>query len=148
MLFQSVNKNQGRRVWGVWGGYSPPSIFELVEFFGLKQGLLQYGPITELIFWKSYLETKSSKVLVISFEHLQKLCIFAKFGRHGSKIEPARPISISKCFGRKFKFERTKSLQIWSKVVSYCDLQLVKIWCWYLKPLLIKSKITNFALTF
>ena len=112
------------------------------------QGLLQYGPITELIFWKSYLETKSSKVLVISFEHLQKLCIFAKFGRHSSKIEPATPISISKCFGRKFKFERTKSLQILSKVVSYCDLQLVKIWCWYLKPLLINSKITNFALTF
>ena len=49
------------------------------------QGLLQYGPITELIFWKSYLETKSSKVLVISFEHLQKLCIFAKFWRHSSK---------------------------------------------------------------
>ena len=114
----------------------------------LGQGLLQYGPITELIFWKSYLETKSSKVLVISFEHLQKLCIFAKFGRHSSKIEPATPISISKCFGRKFKFERTKSLQILSKVVSYCDLQLVKIWCWYLKPLLINSKITNFALTF
>ena len=114
----------------------------------IMQGLLQYGPITELIFWKSYLETKSSKVLVISFEHLQKLCIFAKFGRHSSKIEPATPISISKCFGRKFKFERTKSLQILSKVVSYCDLQLVKIWCWYLKPLLINSKITNFALTF
>ena len=114
----------------------------------LSQGLLQYGPITELIFWKSYLETKSSKVLVISFEHLQKLCIFAKFGRHSSKIEPATPISISKCFGRKFKFERTKSLQILSKVVSYCDLQLVKIWYWYLKPLLINSKITNFALTF
>ena len=107
------------------------------------QGLLQYGPITELIFWKSYLETKSSKVLVISFEHLQKLCIFAKFGRHSSKIEPATPISISKCFGRKFKFERTKSLQILSKVVSYCDLQLVKIWCWYLKPLLINSKIND-----
>ena len=114
----------------------------------INQGLLQYGPITELIFWKSYLETKSSKVLVISFEHLQKLCIFAKFGRHSSKIEPATPISISKCFGRKFKFERTKSLQILSKVVSYCDLQLVKIWCWYLKPLLINSKITNFASTF
>ena len=118
------------------------------EIFKPRQGLLQYGPITELIFWKSYLETKSSKVLVISFEHLQKLCIFAKFGRHSSKIEPATPISISKCFGRKFKFERTKSLQILSKVVSYCDLQLVKIWCWYLKPLLINSKITNFALTF
>ena len=114
---------------------------------GQIQGLLQYGPITELIFWKSYLETKSSKVLVISFEHLQKLCIFAKFGRHSSKIEPATPISISKCFGRKFKFERTKSLQILSKVVSYCDLQLVKIWYWYLKPLLINSKITNFSLT-
>ena len=113
----------------------------------LGQGLLQHGPITELIFWKSYLETKSSKVLVISFEHLQKLCIFAKFGRHSSKIEPATPISISKCFGRKFKFECTKSLKILSKVVSYCDLQLVKIWCWYLKPLLIYSKITNFALT-
>ena len=27
---------QGRRVWDVWGGYSPPSIFELAEFFGLK----------------------------------------------------------------------------------------------------------------
>ena len=112
------------------------------------QGLLQYGPITELIFWKSYLETKSSKVLVISFEYLQKLCIFAKFGRHSSKIEPATPISISKCFGRKFKFEHTKSLQILSKVVFYCDLQLVKIWYWYLKPLLINSKITNIALTF
>ena len=114
----------------------------------LNQGLLQYGPITELIFWKSYLETKSSKVPGISFKHLQKLWIFAKFGRHSSKIEPATPISISKCFGRKFKFERTKSLQILSKVVSYYDLQLVKIWCWYLKPLLINSKITNFALTF
>ena len=112
----------------------------------LVQGLLQYGPITELIFWKSYLETKSSKVLVISFEHLQKLCIFAKFGRHSSKIEPATPISISKCFGRKFKFERTKSLQILSKVVSYCDLQLVKIWYWYLKALLIYSSMTNFSL--
>ena len=111
-----------------------------------SQGLLQYGPITELIFWKSYLETKSSKVLVISFEHLQKLCIFAKFGRHSSKIEPATPISISKCFGRKFKFERTKSLQILSKVVSYCDLQLVKIWYWYLKALLIYSSMTNFSL--
>ena len=126
----------------------PPPIVHVVFEWPLTQGLLQYGPITELIFWKSYLETKSSKVLVISFEHLQKLCIFAKFGRHSSKIEPATPISISKCFGRKFKFERTKSLQILSKVVSYCDLQLVKIWCWYLKPLLINSKITNFALTF
>ena len=114
----------------------------------LEHGRHKGGPTGFWIFCKSYSKPKSSNMVGISFKHLQKLCIFAKFGRHSSKIEPASPISISKCFGRKFKFERTKSLQILSKVVSYCDLQLVKIWCWYLKPLLINSKITNFALTF
>ena len=52
------------------------------------------GPAGFWIFCKSYLEPKSSKVLVISFEHLEKLCIFTNFGGRSSKIEPATPISI------------------------------------------------------
>ena len=34
------------------------------------------------------------KVIVISFVHLEKLCRFAKFGGHGSKIRLATPILV------------------------------------------------------
>ena len=35
-----------------------------------------------------------SKTIVISFEHLHKLCLFTKFGGCSSKIEPATPVLI------------------------------------------------------
>ena len=41
------------------------------------------------IFCKSYSKPKSSNMVGISFKHLQKLCIFAKFGRHSSRIKYA-----------------------------------------------------------
>ena len=58
-----------------------------------------------------------------------------KFGGCGLKIWPARSIWSFRRFCRDNQIQGTWSLQIFYKVVFY-RVQQVKIWCWYLEPLL------------
>ena len=49
-------------------------------------------------------------------------------------------------FGGKSKFLCTNNLHIWYKAGSHSVWQLVKTWCWYLKPSLRNSKFKFFCL--
>ena len=63
-------------------------------------------------------------MIVTSFVDLQEISLFPKFGRCGSKIRPATPISISN-FSRAWQsFKVSYALQILEKVISFKDLQM------------------------
>ena len=66
-------------------------------------------------------------MIVISFEDLQKISLFLKFGGCGSKIEPAAPISI-------LNFKGVWQGKIWSQnpkilkiCVSFKDKQMILV---------------------
>ena len=102
------------------------------------------GTLT-LIFAK--LETNWNITTKISaFLQLRKKWILTKFEGCGSKNGPATPIWSFRHFWQEIQIQGTKSLQIWYKAGTYWGLQLVKIWCWYLKPLLRNSKFKIFCL--
>ena len=44
--------------------------------------------------WKSETSREIKKIILASFEHLQKLYWFSKLGGQGSKVKPAMPILI------------------------------------------------------
>ena len=52
------------------------------------------GFIAGTDFWHFLYRRKYQNMILLSFEHLQKIRIFPKSGGRGSKIEPAMPISI------------------------------------------------------
>ena len=70
---------------------------------GRDDGLLQSAWISVLTgftarsdFWHFSYHWKYQKMILLSFEHLEKIRIFPKYGGCGSKIESAMPISILK----------------------------------------------------
>ena len=83
------------------------------------------------------------KVIVISIVDLQKTNNFAKFGGYCSKNAPATPLRSLKWSRAWQAYFFRNHLQIWQKVEISWVQKLVKIWCWYLKPLLSNSKSTN-----
>ena len=82
---------------------------------------------------------------ISAFLQLRKKWIFTKYEGCGSKIGPATPIWSFRCFWREIQIQGTKSLQIWYKAGNYWGEQLVKIWCWYLKPLLRNWNLSIFS---
>ena len=83
------------------------------------------------------------KVIVISIVDLQKTNNFAKFGGYCSKNAPATPLRSLKWSRVWQAYFLSCHFQIWQKVEISWVQKLVKIWCWYLKPLLSNSKSTN-----
>ena len=71
-----------------------------------------------------------------SFEDYQKMCFLTKFGGCCSKNKPATPLGSLK-WSRAWQhhFSSYTHQTLW-KVDFWWDLQLVKIWLWYLKALL------------
>ena len=79
-----------------------------------------------------------------SFEDYQKMCFLAKFGGCRSKNKPATPLGSLK-WSRAWQhhFSSYTHQTLW-KVDFWWDLQLVKIWLWYLKALLSNSIFAAF----
>ena len=79
-----------------------------------------------------------------SFEDYQKMCFLTKFGGCCSKNKPATPLGSLK-WSRAWQhhFSSYTHQTLW-KVDFWWDLQLVKIWLWYLKALLSNSIFAAF----
>ena len=75
---------------------------------------------------------------------LRKTWILTKFDRCSSKIGPNTPFWIFLHFWREIRILSTYHLIFLQKAGFHRGWQLVKIWCWYLQPLLRNSKLTNF----
>ena len=104
------------------------------------------GTLT-LIFTK--LETSWNITTKISaLLQLRMQWILTKFEGRGSKNGPALSIWSFRRFWREIQIRGTKSLQIWYKAGNYWGEQLVKIWCWYLKPLLRNWNLNIFLFQF
>ena len=64
-------------------------------------------------------------MVLISFEHLQKIHNFGKFGRCSSKIRPTTPISIS-CYQRAWQtFSMIHTLQTFKNDSFFIDEQMI-----------------------
>ena len=81
-----------------------------------------------------------------AFLQLRKIWILTKFEGCSSKIGPATPIRSFLHFWREIQILSTYDLDFLHKAGFHRGWQLVKIWCWYLQPLLrnLKLKILSF----
>ena len=79
-----------------------------------------------------------------AFLQLRKIWILSKFEECSSKIGPTTPFRIFLHFWRELQILSTYDLNFLHKAGFHRGWQLVKIWCWYLQPLLRNSKLTNF----
>ena len=75
---------------------------------------------------------------------LRKIWILTKFEGCSSKIGPTTPFWSFLHFWREIQILSTYDLNFLHKAGFHRGWQLVKIWCWYLQPLLRNSKLTNF----
>ena len=82
-------------------------------------------------------------MIVISSVHLQKRKKIAKFGGYCSKNAPATPFRSLEWSRAWQDYFLSYHFQIWQKVEIFWVQKLVKIWCWYLKPLLSNWKLTK-----
>ena len=79
---------------------------------------------------------------------LWKIWFLTKFKGCSSKIETAMPMGSFLRFLREIQILSTYDLDFLCKAGFYRGQQLVKIWCWYLNPLLRNSKLTVLSFQF
>ena len=87
--------------------------------------------------------TKISAILQI-----WKIWFLTKFEGCSSKIVPATPIGSFLRFWREIQILSTYDLDFLCKAGFHRGLQLVKIWCWHLNPLVRNSKLTILSFQF
>ena len=121
----------------------PSSAYILFVFDAIIQEALNIWRGKLLHFFQILYNHIYPKVIVISIIDLQKTNNFAKFGGYCSKNAPAMPLRILKWSRAWQAYFFSYYFYIWQKVEILWVQKLVKIWCWYLKPLLSNSKSTK-----
>ena len=101
MLIQILKKHTSKIFTRFFSNYSILLIQEFSNYAGTTTGWTG----TQIDFLQLLNHKIFQKVILVSFLHLSKLCIFAKLGGCGSKTKPATPSRSLKWFWREIHFE-------------------------------------------